>query len=61
MAFLQVSTQWRTSPAGVVGLDYAGARVAWELLEVEVSPETMAGVMLIERTVVAELGKRRDG
>lgn len=61
MAFLQVASQWRYSPAGVVGLDYASARAAWELLGTAVDADTMAGVMLIERTVVAELGKRRDG
>jgi hypothetical protein len=56
LAFLAAGTQWRTGIrfAGKmletfwIGLDYSGARVAIEALEIEMTPEIWSGVGVME-------------
>lgn len=63
-AFLAVATQWRAVSVGgglapartvVIGLDYASARVALEILRVDLTPELWAGLQIMEVEAIRAL------
>lgn len=57
-AFLAVASQWRTAVAFDegrmrtlwIGLDYAGAAVAWAARGIELTAERLAGIQVMEMT-----------
>lgn len=50
--FLACQTQWRTGPAKVIGLDYAGVEVVIARRAMEVTPETFEGLQVMEYAVL---------
>ena len=54
LAFLRVTTQWRVVGGDgggrrVIGLDYAGAKIAWDYAGTVMTPDLWAQVQMIER------------
>ena len=56
--FMLCQTQWRTGPAGLLGLDYGAVLAMANLWSVEHVREVMSGVQIIEATILAQLSKR---
>lgn len=56
---MAVSSQWRTSIGGVVGLDYTAVRVAIDLAQLECSPDDFANLRILESAALREM-RRRD-
>jgi len=66
-AFLAASSQWRTAglPDGpgrfvYLGLDYAGAAIAWSARQIAMTPEMFAGVQVMEAAARAQLNGARS-
>ena len=59
--YQRISTQWRTGPGGVVGLDYTVVfhELDREGLDREAYDEMMAAIRVIERTAAKELNERK--
>lgn len=58
--FMQVQTQWRVGAmGGILGLDYVAIDVFVKYLRLEVSPDTFAGLQVMERAAVPLLNKKR--
>lgn len=53
----EVQTQWRTSFAGRIGLDYSEVRHAARFLEIELSPCAWKKIQMLERMVISNDGK----
>lgn len=58
MLFMAVSTQWRTSMSGLIGLDYNALRVVIDLGGFACDPADFAGVRVLEAASLKEM--RRD-
>lgn len=66
LAFLAVASQWRVitlssvtgSRAQVLGLDYAGARIALDALQISVTPHLWAGLQIMEQAAIEALNSR---
>lgn len=56
--FMRCQTQWRTGPAGLLGLDYGAVLAMANLWSVEHVREVMSGVQIIEATILAQLSER---
>lgn len=46
--FLRALTQWRTGPAGYIGLDYAGVLAVLRFLRVRPSPSLLDDLQVME-------------
>ena len=55
--FLRVQTQWRTSMAGVTGLDYASVVATAKLYSIEDLPSVFEDLQVMEVTAMADLNK----
>lgn len=55
--FIGCETQWRTGPAGLLGLDYPAVLAMANLWKMDRVQETMADVQIIEATILAQLSK----
>lgn len=55
--FLLCQTQWRTGPAGLLGLDYGAVLAMANLWSVDHVRETMTDVQIIEAAILAQLSK----
>ena len=56
--FMRCQTQWRTGPAGLLGLDYGAVLAMANLWSVGRAREVMSGVQIIEATILAQLSER---
>lgn len=61
MAFEFLSTQWRTSGNGAIGLDYNVIPLALSTLEVseEDAPETVLGIRVMEATALKTMNENQ--
>jgi hypothetical protein len=50
MMWLRVSTQWRASASGIIGLDYGVLPWIFKLYEVSEEKEMLEGLRLMEQT-----------
>ena len=57
--FLLCKTQWRTGPAGLLGLDYGAVLAMANLWSVDHVRETMTDVQIIEAEILAQLSRER--
>lgn len=57
-AFLRCQTQWRTGPAGLVGLDYAALAWTFTLYEVPDHAAMLADVQIIEGEILAAMHEK---
>lgn len=57
-AFLRCQTQWRTGPAGLVGLDYAALAWTFKLYEVPDPAAMLADVQIIEGEILAAMHEK---
>ena len=55
--FMQCQTQWRTGPAGLLGLDYGAVLAMANLWSMEHVRDTMTDVQIIEATILGQLSK----
>ena len=55
--FIQCQTQWRTGPAGLLGLDYGAVLAMANLWAMDRVRETMADVQIIEATILEQLSR----
>ena len=61
-AFLLISTQWRMATVAdraiTIGLDYAGAKVALDAAEVEMTPDLWGDLQVMEVAAINERNRR---
>ena len=57
--FLRCQTQWRTTMAGVCGLDYSAVEWLFRLYEVEDQPTVLENLQVMEAAAVKILNKER--
>ena len=57
--FLRCQTQWRTTMAGVCGLDYSAVEWLFRLYEVEDQPAVLENLQVMEAAAVKILKKER--
>ena len=55
--FLRCQTQWRTTSAGVCGLDYTAVLAVFRLYEVEDQPTVLEDLQVMEAAAVKILNK----
>lgn len=55
--FLRCQTQWRTTMAGVCGLDYTAVLAVFRLYEVEDQPTVLENLQVMEAAAVKILNK----
>ena len=55
--FLRCQTQWRTTAAGVCGLDYTAVLAVFRLYEVEDQPTVLENLQVMEAAAVKILNK----
>ncbi len=55
--WIECITQWRTGPAGIIGIDYAVIHLEAKRLQIELSPCLMRKIKLLERSVL----RKQDG
>jgi hypothetical protein len=55
--FMLCQTQWRTGPAGLLGLDYGAVLAMASLWGMDRVREAMADVQIIEATILEQLSK----
>jgi hypothetical protein len=58
-AFLAAASQWRTAGMMFVGLDYAGAAVAWAARKIELTADLMDRLQVVEAAARDALNERR--
>ena len=58
LLFLRVQTQWRTSMAGVTGLDYASVVATAKLYSIEDLPSVFEDLQVMEITAMNLLNKK---
>ena len=58
LLFLRVQTQWRTSMAGVTGLDYASIVATAKLYSIEDLPSVFEDLQVMEITAMNLLNKK---
>jgi len=59
--FLRMQTQWRTSAAGLLGLDYNVAKWIFDLYDLKDHKETLEGLQIMEAEVLVALNEDADG
>jgi len=59
-AFLRCQTQWRTGPAGLVGLDYAALAWTFKLYEVPDPAAMLTDVQIIEGEILAAMHEKES-
>ena len=57
--FCSLETQWRTTSGGPTGLDYNVIPMMAGLLKIEVTPQLMDDLQLMEAAALAEIYKSR--
>ena len=58
--FCQVQTQWRTSMAGLIGLDYGAIIAVATLHEVEDKRQLLTELQWIESAILSELAEQAE-
>ena len=57
--FLRCQTQWRTTMAGVCGLDYSAVKWLFRLYEVKDQPAVLEDLQVMEAAAIKILNKER--
>lgn len=57
--FIAMGTQWRSAPAGVMGLDYNALEAVAKMLEIEITPEIFMGIRIMEAEVLTWIKEQR--
>jgi hypothetical protein len=58
MLFMRVQTQWRSSFAGLTGLDYTGVEAAMRMAGIERTPEIFDGLQVMEFTALKAMSEK---
>ena len=59
MLFIKLMTQWRTTMAGVIGLDYSVLQMLFELYDVNNRQEIFENIQIMEQEALIHMNKER--
>tara|TARA_R110002110_G_scaffold415849_1_gene657899 strand:+ start:95794 stop:96003 length:210 start_codon:yes stop_codon:yes gene_type:complete len=57
-AFIDISTQWRTSFSGITGLDYNAIESLYRMKKKKIKKRILNGILVMEKAVLNELAQR---
>ncbi|MCK9621990.1 MAG: hypothetical protein M0R47_15830 [Methylobacter sp.] len=59
--FVLEGSAWKYTGMGdLIGLDVQAAKIIWDYLQTEITPDIFRGIMLFTNTVTQERGKQRS-